>query len=296
MSEGASEIALDYALPFSLGEGGVRGRIVRLGPAAERAISGHSYTAAPARLAGEALVLVSLIGSALKFDGTLTLQTRGDGTAKMVVADYVTPGLIRAMVQMQPGAEPDAPLLGRGSFALTIDPDEGENRYQGIVELDGSLADAARAYFANSEQIPTALKIAVGQVQTAEMAAPQWRAGGLIIQRVAIEGGLEPGGARDEDLWNRAVALADTTGADELLDPLVSAETLAYRLFHEDQVRGFPRHPIRFGCRCSQERVDQIFRSYGPEALADLRDTDGAVRMTCEFCGAVYVADESAGG
>ncbi len=287
-----AQVEDDYALPFAIEGGAVRGRVVRLGPAAHRVISGHGYGAGPAKLAGEALTLVSLLGSALKFEGTLTLQTRGDGAAKMVVADYRTPGHVRAVVSLEPGTEPDAPLLGQGSFALTIDPDEGQNRYQGVVELKGSLREAALLYFAQSEQIPTALKLAVGQAQDEGDDAPRWRAGGILVQRVAAEGGTPLTDAQADD-WQRVTALVETVGADELLDPALDGERLAYRLFHEDAVRGFPRQPIEFRCRCSQERVDRIFATYGPEELGDLRDDDGKVRMTCEFCGTAYVANET---
>jgi molecular chaperone Hsp33 len=277
----------DFALPFAIEGAEARGRIVRLGGVAQRVVDGHGYGGIAARLAGEALTIVSLLGSALKFDGTLTLQTRGDGRATMVVADFVTPGQVRSVVTLDAKAEPDAPLLGQGTFALTIDPDEGQNRYQGVVELAGSLREAALAYFERSEQIPTRLQIAVGEVQVPGE-APQWRAGGIILQRIAREGGIKSPEANEDD-WFRFGSLMQTVGADELLDPLLSAEDLLYRLFNEDGVRVFEAEPISFKCRCSQERVDNILRSYSAEELNDLRTPEGAIEAKCEFCGAKYI-------
>ena len=115
----------DLALPVAIDGKQTRGRIVRLGGVAERVVAGHGYRGDAARLAGEALTIVSLLCSALKFEGTLTLQTRGEGRARMVVADFATPGQVRSFVSVAEDAEPDAPLLGDGSFALTIDPAEG---------------------------------------------------------------------------------------------------------------------------------------------------------------------------
>lgn len=279
----------DLILPFQIEGRGARGRIVRLGAVAERVIGGHGYRGDAARLAGEALALVSLIGAALKFEGKVTLQTRSNGRASMVVADYVTPGVLRAMVSLDAEAEPDAPLLGEGAFALTIDPDEGANRYQGVVELSGSLTEAALGYFSKSEQIPTYVKLAVGQVQRPGE-APVWRAGGVMLQQIAEDGGHSQGESSADD-WARFGMLLDTAGADEMLDPLLAPETLAYRLFHEDGVRVFAKRPLSFGCRCSRERVENILKSYTAEELADLREDSGRITVTCEFCGTVYGFD-----
>jgi len=281
----------DLALPFAIDGKQTRGRIVRLGGVAQRVIDGHGYRGDAARLAGEALTIVSLLGSALKFEGTLTLQTRGEGRARMVVADFATPGQVRSFVSVEDDAEPDAPLLGEGSFALTIDPAEGQNRYQGIVELHGSLSEAALLYFQQSEQIPTRLKIFVGQVQTGE--TPTWRAGGILLQRVAGEGGLAPTEANDDD-WVRFGALLDTVGADELLDPTLAGEDLLYRLFNEDTVRVFEPQPIAFQCRCSAERVANVLDAYSLDELEDLKTPEGRIEAKCEFCGTVYPYERSA--
>jgi molecular chaperone Hsp33 len=275
----------DFALPFAIEGAEARGRVVRLGAVAQRVIDGHGYSGDAARLSGEALAIVSLLGSALKFEGTLTLQTRGNGRARMVVADFDTPGQVRSFVNLSEG-EPDAPLLGDGSFALTIDPAEGQNRYQGVVELHGSLREAALEYFSRSEQIPTLLKIAVGQVQSPGQ-PPQWRAGGILLQRIAAEGGIKSAEINDDD-WRRFTAHMETVGADELLDPTLSVETLLYRLFNEDGVRVFRTQPIGFACRCSQERVDNVLQSYTADELEDLRTADGRIEAKCEFCGATY--------
>jgi len=287
-----TRVADDFVLPFAIEGAEARGSVVRLGAVAQRVIDGHGYGGVAARLAGEALAIVSLLGAALKFDGTLTLQTRGDGRATMVVADFVTPGQVRSVVTVDPKAEPDAPLLGQGTFALTIDPDEGQNRYQGVVELAGSLREAALAYFEKSEQIPTRLQIAVGEVQVPGE-PPQWRAGGIVLQRIAREGGTKTAEVNEDD-WVRFGALMATVGADELLDPQLTAEELLYRLFNEDGVRVFEPRPVRFECRCSQARVDNILSSYSDEELDDLRTPEGAIEAKCEFCGATYAFERTA--
>jgi len=182
----------DFVRSFQIEGMNVRGRIAHLTDVADRVIAAHDYPESVSRIVGEALALAALLGESLKFDGTLTLQTRSDGPLRMVVADYTSPGTVRACATfdrdaVEPlGANPSfGDLVGKGSIAITIDPGEDMERYQGIVPLEGEgLADGATTYFERSEQIPTRIKLSVATLATRETAAsgPQWRAGGIMIQ------------------------------------------------------------------------------------------------------------------
>ena len=262
-------------------------------------------------LVGEATALVSLLGAALKFEGRLILQVKGDGPVPMMVADYVAGGGVRAMASIASGRReeveaatgPDIKaLLGSGHIAMTIDQGPDMERYQGVTPLEGeSLAEAALGYFEQSEQIPTALKLAVGRV-SAPGGEERWRAGGAIIQFIPGEGGTRERGEEvifaedDEEDWDRAVALMETTQPDELVDPSLSAEELLYRLYHEDGVRVFPAQDVKFYCSCSREKVAAVLDRYGPEDLEDMREADGAIRVVCEFCRTTYVFPEEGSG
>lgn len=295
-------VPADFVRSFQIEGMNVRGRIVHLTDAADRVIAAHGYPDPVSRLVGEALTLAALLGASLKFDGTLTVQTRGDGPVKMVVADFTSPGTIRACATFDAdavnalGAMPSfASLVGRGSIAITIDPDGDMERYQGIVPLEGAgLADGAMTYFEQSEQIPTAIRLSVATLATRGPGGREqhWRAGGMLIQNLASLGGIQPVRREDEtdhsDDWPRALALFSTIEAHELVDPQVEAERLLYRLFHEDGVRVFDVVPLTFACRCSAERVMSVLRQYPPEELQGLAEGDGLIRAKCEFCSTVY--------
>ncbi|MEZ5894585.1 MAG: Hsp33 family molecular chaperone [Parvularculaceae bacterium] len=286
----------DVILPFQVADAAVRGRVVRLSAAIDDILSAHGFPDALAELVGEASALVAMLGAALKFDGKLILQAQGEGPVSLVVADYSTGGALRATAKLRDEAG-DLPrgasaLLGKGAIALTIDQGPDMDRYQGVTQIEGeTLADAAVAYFMQSEQIPTIVRLAVGRVQ-APGGKPRWRAGGLIAQFVPDEGGRERGvaadtDAEDRDIWERAQVFIATTQPDELLDPSISAETLLYRLFHEDGVRVFDRQPVRAECSCEAQKVAAVLSRYAPEELGDMVE-DGAITVTCEFCRTSY--------
>lgn len=303
MTQGASQFDAsgeDAILPFQVGDSAVRGRVVRLGAAIDTILNAHQFPDALSELVGEAAAVVAMMGAALKFDGKLIFQAQGDGPVSVLVADYAAGGALRATATLPAALDPKAhgliALLGRGHIAMTIDQGPEMERYQGVTPLEsGTLAAAAVAYFDQSEQIPTAVKLAVGKV-TRPGAAPAWRAGGIIIQFVPGEGGGRERGeaalnaAEDRETWERAAALLETTQADELLDPSLSAETLLYRLYHEDGVRVFSRTPVRAECSCNAGKIAAVLQRYSEAELADMADT-GVIRVNCEFCRREYLFD-----
>ncbi|MGH6970234.1 MAG: Hsp33 family molecular chaperone HslO, partial [Caulobacteraceae bacterium] len=164
-------------------------------------------------------------------------------------------------------------------------------RYQGETPIEGeTLSLCAERYFAQSEQTPTRVRLAVGQADAGE--GPRWRAGGLLLQNIAED---EARGATAE-AWREAQFLFETVGEDELVDPTLSAETLLYRLFHERGVRLFPAWLLRAFCRCSQERIVSVLRSFGPVERAEMVEADGRIHVTCEYCSRVYEVEPEAVG
>ena len=283
----------DLVATFQIEQQPARGRIVRLGPAVDEILRRHDYPEAVANLLGEACALAALVGSSLKFEGRLIVQAQGKGAVSYVVADYDTTGDLRGycsfdadkVAELSQGyARPGAKtLLGEGVFVMTIDPTNLKDRYQGVTPIDGeTLALCAETYFAQSEQVPTRVRLAVGELQDANGSA--YRAGGMMIQNIAEDDAR----GSTEDAWERAQALFETLGEDELIDPQVPPETLLYRLFHEDGVRLFPAKPLRAACRCSEERVLGMLKSFPREDIVEMVEPDGAIRVTCEYCSQVY--------
>ncbi|WP_181257181.1 Hsp33 family molecular chaperone [Pseudaminobacter soli (ex Li et al. 2025)] len=302
----------DAVVPFEVGPLDVRGRIVQLGPLLDQILARHDYPEPVARLLAEAVVVTVLLGTSLKFQGKFIFQTRTDGPVDMLVADFTTPQSLRAYARFDAdrlealvaaGETSAATLLGKGVLALTIDQGAHMQRYQGIVQLDGtSLEEAAKTYFRQSEQIPTDVKLAVGkQVVPGSGGREHWRAGGLMAQFLpkAPERMRAPdihGGDGDHDhspreladnAWQELLALTGTIEPTELVDPTVGSERLLYRLFNEHGVRVFDSTAVRDECSCSRDKVRGILGGFSAEEIADSVE-EGVIRVNCEFCSKKY--------
>jgi molecular chaperone Hsp33 len=270
----------------------VRGRVARLGPTIDTILRSHDYPEPVANLLGEACALAALVGSNLKFQGRLIVEARGTGPVRYVVADYDTSGGLRGCCRfeadevaeaskgfLRPGARS---LLGEGVFMMTVDQGSDMDRYQGVTDIQGeTLALCAEQYFAQSEQTPTRVRLAVGQSESG------WRAGGLLLQYIAEDD------ARGSTLeaWTRSQALFETLGEDELADPDLPSNDLLFRLFHEDGVRVFGSKPLTPFCRCSEARIVTVLKSFEPAERADMIEPDGKIHVTCEYCSRVYAVE-----
>src|SRR4051794_32283159 len=300
----------DAVLPYEVDALDVRGRLVRLGPALDEILTKHDYPAPVGKLLGEAIVLTTLLGSSLKSDGRFILQTQTDGPVSFLIVDFQSPDRLRAYARydaarLKDGQDSGA-LLGKGHLAMTIDQGADMSRYQGLVALDGgSLEDAAHEYFLRSEQIPTRVRLAVGEEWRGGDGSGgkhRWRAGGILLQFLpkaperARQADLHPGDApqgtvkhvvADDDAWVEGQSLIGTVEDVELIDPSLSGERLLYRLFHERGVRVFTPLPLRAQCSCSRDAVAAMLNSFAPKDRAEMVKDDKVV-VTCEFCSSVY--------
>jgi molecular chaperone Hsp33 len=291
----------DLVQPFRIGPFALRGRLVRLGAALDHILSRHDYPAPVAAMLGEAITLAVMLAGALKYDGIFTLQTKGDGPIRLIVADVATDGAVRGYAQYDRNkldaaiastaagslAHSVPRLLGGGYIAFTVDQGEDTDRYQGIVELAGAtLADCAQHYFRQSEQIQAGIKLAVGRTGP----GGAWRGGGLMLQRVPPEGGYSVIADDVEDAWRRAMVLMSSATSSELMDPDLAPHRLLFRLFHEVGVRVFATHPLAARCRCSRERIETILRAFPVDELGDMQK-ERITTVTCEFCSRRYTFD-----
>ena len=298
----------DHVLPFQLDALGVRGRLVRLGPALDAIIERHGYPPAVARPLAEAMVLCACLATSLKYDGIFTLQITGDGPIRLLVTDLTTDGALRGYALFDSwklaialgAGNTEAPdgyvpkLFGPGRLTFTVDQGQHTERYQGVVPLEGAtLADCAHTYFHQSEQLPTGIKIVARR--SVANGTPQWRAAALMVQQMPEfdAGRVDIDQEQREDDWRKAVILMASATEAEMLDPALAGPTLLYRLFHLERARQFERRPIVARCRCSRGRIDRVLRSIKREDLDDLRDASGNVAVKCEFCSTEYAYDDS---
>ncbi len=257
-----------------------RAVVVQLDEVVDEVVSRDSYPPAVAALLGEALLVVALLSSGIKFQGRVSLQLQGHAGLKLLMADCTNDGGLRGIARLDdeaglPGERDELfeSLARDGILTLTLDPSDGGQRWQGIVPLEGaSLANAVESYFERSEQLTT--RVFLGQ--------EAGKAGALMLQQM-------PGASDDPDGWNRLEQLASTVKPEELLE--LEARTLFQRLFHEEQCRLFEAHPLRFDCPCTRERVVNVLVSLGQAELTALAEEQEVVEVKCQFCNEAYHFD-----
>ena len=253
----------------------------RLTEAAKQLVSHQNMPVPVAALCQEMAVAASILTHCLKFEGEMIVQAKSDGPVSLLVAECTSEGQIRATAQWQnlpTGATAFHELLGTGYLAVTVDPRHGE-RYQGIVSLDAdSIAGCMNAYFQQSEQLATEIWLA----------ADGEAAGGLLVQKLSLEGGSE---TVQEAGVEQLKALANTVTDRELLGD--TGPKLVYRLFHELQPRQFDPWTVHFGCSCTKARSARAIRALGTADVTQLFEEQTTVRVDCHFCGQVYEYDQA---
>ncbi len=284
------DICFDQPLVFTISERDVRGRFVRLGPVLNEIISAHNYPPVAEKLLAEALVLTVLLGSTLKDSGgQMTLQAQnGGGPIELLVCDYrggELRGYLKFDAERIAGLGMDATLqqlFGEGFLAITFDQQATKERYQGIVPMEGaSIAAAAEHYFEQSEQIPSLIRLAAGHSDEDGCVA-----GGVMLQYLPEgEVGRERLETRRErPEWEHVSAIASTIQDAELTDGTVSLQTLAWRLFHEEEVRVTDGDAVTRGCRCSVEHYASVLAQFPESERQDMAEDDGIIRVDCAFC------------
>jgi molecular chaperone Hsp33 len=288
----------DFVASFQIEATSVRGRIARLGDGVlDPILKRHDYPRWAAHLLGEAVTLAVLVSASLKFDGKVIVQVQGEGPVPLMVAEARSDGGVRGYLRLDKakwdnldrinrGQRPHIPqAIGKGLLALLLQPsDPGQQPWQSLVPIEGAtLADCAQTWFTQSEQIPTRVRLAVGEISEPG-GTKRWRAGGALIQQVA---GDAARGATDEP-WDNARHLFDTIEDIELVDPDVSSATLLYRLFHESGVRLETPRALADRCTCSEEKLLATLRQMPREEIVKLAEEDGAIAADCQFCGRLY--------
>ncbi len=292
----------DVVVAFRTQNTNIRGRLVRLGATLDAIVAPHAMPDLAGRALSEALALAALCGSALPQGGNLNLLTRSDGAVSILVADYAASGRLRGYARYDAGklaafaqsAARQDTGLGNGHLAITLDSGPGEERYQGVLAFENApLSSTVSAYFQQRESLPTFIRTAVAEHYVAPRQAQQsetrWhrRAGGLMVQSLGAS--LDEYGEEQDDDWKRVEMLAATVEDLELLDTGLTVERLLLRLFHEEAVAVERIIPLSAFCRCSREKVENVLLAFGANELTDMRDDNGQIVVTCEFCTARYV-------
>lgn len=268
----------DQLLRFSFDQRDIRGELVYLDDSWAQVLARHDYPQHVRTQLGEALAVVALLRSTIKFDGTLILQIQGKGPLRSLVAQITSEGALRGLARWD-GDVPAGPIsevFGAGSLILTVMKHSGE-RYQSIVELAGdTLSAALNRYFEQSEQLPTSFRLFV---------SPE-RVAGFFLQ--ALPASTRSANEREDD-WTHVNILADTLQPQEVLE--LEAQQLLHRLFHEEDLRLHAPLDLHFACTCSRDKVERTLITFGPEDLDNLLQEQGSIKVDCEFCNQHYRFD-----
>ena len=294
-----SELYIDVALGVAIPSRNARGRIARLGPVIDEVLASHNYPPVIEKLLAEAVTLTALLGSLLKeSEGQLTLQAQTQGgIIDLMVCDYLG-GELRGYVRHDAERLADASvdpglkeLFGEGYLAITFDQPVAKERYQGIVPLEGkNLAEAAQSYFAQSEQIPSLVRLA------AEKRNNHWFSGGLLLQHLPEgEEGRERLHTRlDHPDWPHVAILGGSVKPKELTDPTLALDDLIWRLFHEEEeVRTLPAMKLGRGCRCDPDYVRSVIARFPADEREAMVGDDGLIRVDCAFCSSSFAIQPS---
>jgi molecular chaperone Hsp33 len=292
-----TDLKTDAVLGVAIPSRNARGRIARLGPVIDAVLGSHGYPPLIERVLAEALTLTALLGSLLKDPGgqmTLQAQTQG-GIIDLMVCDYVR-GELRGYVRYDKERLADASinpalaeLFGDGYLAITFDQPISKDRYQGIVPLEGkSLADAAQNYFAQSEQIPSLVRLA------AEKRDGRWFAGGLLLQHLpeGEDGRERLHSSLDHPDWPHVAIMGGSVKPAELTDPELPLDSLLWRLFHEEEeVRTLESLALSKGCRCDPAYVRSVIARFPAEERDAMVGDDGLIRVDCAFCSSSFAIE-----
>lgn len=272
----------DITQRFLFENADVRGELVALDTSYREVLAKHDYPEPVRELLGELLAAAVLLSTTIKFDGLLVLQATSSGPVSTLMVECTSDQAVRGIARYDESLTGSTltELMPDGILAITVDPEVGQ-RYQGIVSLDGAtLAECLNGYFQNSEQLPTRFRLQANG-RTAR---------GLLLQ--ALPADRQRDAEQRAATWEHLNILADTLTGEELLS--LDNQTVLHRLFHQEDVRLFDPHAVRFECSCSAERSGNALISLGHEdAMALLAEQNGEIEIDCQFCNARYQFDQA---
>lgn len=245
----------------------------------------HKASPAASAAIGRLLTGTLLMGALLKKGQRVGIKIDGGGPIGNLIAEADSLGSVCGFAA-NPAA--DAPLReGKLNVAgvvgrrgqLTVFKDSGTSEpYQGIVNLrTGEIAEDLAWYFAESEQIPTAVALGVFVEPHGVISA----AGGFLIQA------LPPS---DENLLEKIIAnIGALPSVTESIKGGTSPQGLLSSIFADIPFHVLEKRELAYNCKCSRERIERVLISLGCEELGQLAREDESIELTCEFCRTAYV-------
>lgn len=276
----------DYIVRAMSRDGFVKAVGIRSTELVRRAQQIQQSTATATAALGRALTAASMIGNMQKLeDGSVTLQIKGGGPLGTIlcvsdavgnVRGYVQHAQITLMEKYQGKLDVGAAVGTDGTLTLIRDMGMKEP-YVGSVELvSGEIADDVTAYFAQSEQTPTAcaLGVLVNRDHTVKVA------GGYLFQ-------LLPG-APDEVISRLEEGIQKAGAVTPMLERGLTPEELLQSVYGKEELELLEKTPVSYRCYCSRQRVTATLISLGKKELTEIAQAGEQVEIGCQFCDTVY--------
>lgn len=246
----------------------------------------HDLSPTATAALGRALLGASMMGNQMKGEeDSISLQIKGGGPIGPICAVSDSQGNVRGYVgnphvtnaYLRPGKLNVGAAVGKDGF-LTVVKDLGlKEPYVGSVPLySGEIAEDITAYFAASEQIPTACALGVLVNQEGQVA----QAGGYLIQ-------LLPG-APEEVISTVEAGVQRIQSVTEALSDGLSAVDLLAQVLGDLGIEILDTQPVEYRCNCSRERVERALISMGRRELESLIEEQGQADLSCQFCDQIY--------
>lgn len=278
---------MDEIVRMITGDGAVKAMAITGKDIVERARQIHKTWPVASAALGRTLMGCAMMGSELKAeDGSVTLRIKGGGPLGTIMAVSDSQGNVRGYLQngqidlpRRAPAKLDVGAAVGASGELTVIKDLGlKEPYVGSVALiSGEIAEDLTAYFAESEQIPTACALGVLVNTDGSILC----AGGYLVQ-------LLPGA--DDGVIDRLEAAVQRLGpVTNVLHQGLDGQALLERLLEDMEPQLLSRTPVAYKCYCDRERVSRALISMGRTELENMIEEQGGAELTCQFCDAVYL-------
>ena len=276
----------DYLVRGMSMDGLVKVVAIRSTQTVRRAAEIHKTTPNATAAFGRALTAASMMGNMQKVDnGSMTLQIKGDGPIGNIVCVSDPTGNVRGYV-----VEPNVPLVEKFPGKLDVGSTVGMNGtltvirdlqmkepYVGSIPLvSGEIGDDVTAYFAQSEQTPTAcaLGVLVDRDRSVKVA------GGYLIQ-------LLPG-ATEETIETVERGIQRAGAVTAMLEQGMTPEDILGQVCGDLGVVFMETTEISYKCYCSRERVTAALISLGKKELSEIAEEGKSFPVECQFCDEVY--------
>ena len=277
----------DYLVRGMTMDGFVKVVAIRSTEIVRRGAAIHKTTPNATAAFGRALTAASMMGNMQKVEnGSMTLQIKGDGPIGSIVCVSDPEGNVRGYVY-----EPQVPLVEKHPGKLDVGATVGKNGtltvirdlqmkepYVGSVELiSGEIGDDVTAYFAQSEQTPTACALGVLVDRDCSVKV----AGGYLIQ-------LLPG-APEEVIDKLEEGIKRAGAVTAMLDNGLTPEDILGQVCGDLGVVFMETTEVSYKCYCDRERVESALISLGKKELAEIAAEGKEFPVECQFCDEKYL-------